>query len=380
MDFALDEDKLALQASAREFLRRECPPEFARQHDEQEVFPDELYKRIGGLGWTGLPFAKEFGGLDGDELDEALVTEALGYAMMPLAACFQVTLLTCGKTIRDIGSDEQKATWLPKLAAGEAYLSLGLTEPSAGSDAAQVRTRAERTSNGWLINGQKMFCTGADTSALIILIARTGAADSGYAGLSMFLLDPKTPGVEVQRLPKLGLRPYHTCVVYLQDVELPERALLGEENGAWNHIKSSLNRERIAVAAMVTGAAQAALDDAVAYAREREQFGVSIGTFQAIRHKLANMHIKVAQARLLTYRAAWLESQGQSSTRAASMAKVWATETCVEVANEGMRVLGGYSYMMEYSMQRHLRDALIHPIGAGTNEIQRNIIAKELQL
>jgi alkylation response protein AidB-like acyl-CoA dehydrogenase len=378
MDFDLSQEQAALRESARDYLAKKVPLDLARRHDEAETFPHEIYRGLGALGWPGLPFDEEHGGSAGDELDEALVVEQLGYAMMPLAACYLVTVLTCGKTIRDIGSPEQRARWLPRIADGSAYVSYALTEPSAGSDAASVRTTVRRTADGWRVNGQKMFCTGADMASVILLIGRTGSTADGRHGLSMFLVDPATPGITIQRLPKLGLKPYHTCVVFFDDVDLPADALLGTENGAWRYIVASLNRERIACAAMTLGTAQAALDYAVGYAKEREQFGVPIGSFQAVRHRLADAHVRVQQARLLTYRAAWLESTGRSSTRAASMAKVWATEACVDVAGDGMRVLGGYSYTMEHPMQRYLRDALIHPIGAGTNEIQRNIIAKEL--
>jgi len=378
MDFALSAEQTALRISARDYLAKKVPLDVARTADETETFPHEIYRGLGDLGWPGLPFDEEHGGSGGDAFDEALVVEQLGYAMMPLAACFLVTVLTCGKTIRDIGTPEQRQRWLPEISAGAAYVSYALTEPSAGSDAASVRTTAREMGTGWRINGQKMFCTGADMASVILLIARTGPPGSGRDGLSMFLVDPSTPGITIQRMPKLGLKPYHTCVVFFDDVDVPADALLGTENGAWRYIVASLNRERIACAAMTLGTAQAALDYAVAYAKEREQFGVPIGSFQAIRHRLANAHVRVQQARLLTYRAAWLEANGLSSTRAASMAKVWATEACVDVAGDGMRVLGGYSYTMEHPMQRYLRDALIHPIGAGTNEIQRNIIAKEL--
>ena len=380
MDLELDADKAALRDTARAFLARECPEDLARECDVSATFPHDLYRKLGEMGWTGIPFSEEYGGSPGDELDEAVVVEQLGYAMMPLAACFLVTILTCGKTIRDLGTAEQLARWIPPLAAGEAYVAYGLTEPDAGSDAASITTKAERTSAGWLVNGQKMFCTGADMADVLLLMARTGPRDSGRKGMSMFLLDPKAPGVSVTPLDKLGLRPYHTNVVFLRDVELPDDALLGDVDGAWQYLVRSLNRERIAAAAMCVGTAQAALDVAVAYAKERRQFGVPIGSFQAIKGKLANMHVRVDLARMLTHRAAWLEAQGESSTRAASMAKVWATEAAVDVAGDGMRVLGGYSYMMEYPMQRYLRDSLIHPIGAGTNEIQRNIIARELAL
>ncbi len=374
----LPAEKRELRDVAREFLANECPEEFARRCDENEEFPWDLFRRVGELGWTGIAFPEEYGGSDGDELDEVVVVEQMGYAMMPLAASFLVTVLTCGKTIRDLGTEEQKQRWLPMICRGEGLVAYALTEPEAGSDAASIRTRAERTAAGWLLNGQKVFCTGSGISELILVMARTGEPGSAQGGISMFLVDPKAAGVAHHKLPKLGLRPYPTYEIFFENVELPEDALLGEVNGAWRHLVKSLNRERIACAAMCTGTAQAALDYAIGYANGREQFGVPISTFQAIRHKLVDAYLKVDAARLLTYQAAWLETQGASSVAAASAAKVWATEAAVDVARDGMQVLGGYSYMLEYPMQRFLRDSLIHPIGAGTNEIQRNIIAKEI--
>jgi alkylation response protein AidB-like acyl-CoA dehydrogenase len=371
-------DKQELRDVARAFLAKECPEEFARSCDENEEFPWELFKKLGELGWTGIPFAEEYGGSEGDELDEVTVVEQMGYAMMPLAAAFLVTVMTCGKTIRDLGTEEQKQRWLPMICRGEGLVAYALTEPEAGSDASSIRTRAERTGDGWLLNGQKVFCTGSGISELLLVMARTGEAGSAHAGISMFLVDPKAAGVVHHKLPKLGLRPYPTYEIFFENVELPEDALLGEVDGAWRHLVKSLNRERIACAAMCTGTAQAALDYAIDYARGREQFGVPISSFQAIRHKLVDSYLQVDAARLLTYHAAWLETEGQSSVAAASAAKVWATEAAVDVSRDGMQVLGGYSYMLEYPMQRFLRDSLIHPIGAGTNEIQRNIIAKEI--
>jgi acyl-CoA dehydrogenase len=378
MDFDLPDDKRALQESAKAFLSKECPESFARACDDAERYPWELLARIGELGWTGVPFSEQHGGSEGDELDEAIIVEQLGYAMTPLAASFLVTVLTCGKTIRDLGTDAQRERWLPMISAGTGLIAYALTEPEHGSDAAHIRTSAKRTDGGWLLSGQKIFCTGAGMADVILVMARTGAPDSAHGGISMFLVDAKAQGVESQKLPKLGLKPYPTYSVFLDDVEVPEDALLGEVDGAWLHLVRSLNRERIACAAMCTGTAQAALDYAINYANEREQFGRPIGRFQSVRHRLADAHVKVDAARLLTYRAASLEAAGESSTRAASMAKVWATEAAVDVSRDGMQVLGGYSYMSEYPMQRYLRDSLIHPIGAGTNEIQRNIIAKEL--
>ena len=197
---------------------------------------------------------------------------------------------------------------------------------------------------------------------------------------SDLLFDPAAPGVTITPLAALGSRPYRTCAVSLDHLELPAEALLGEENNAWPYLISGLNQQRIAEAAMCTGAAQGALDAAIEYAKGPGRFGVPSAESQAVRHKLADAHVRVHQARLLTYRAAWLEANGRPSMRAASMAKVWASEAAIGVAGEGMRVLGGRGSLLDHPMQRYLRDSLASPVGAGTNEIQRDIIAKELKL
>jgi alkylation response protein AidB-like acyl-CoA dehydrogenase len=376
--FELPEEKRELRDTVRKFLERECPQSAAQEYDEHEEYPWELWRRIAKLGWTGIPFSIEDGGSEGDELDEAIIVEELAYAMMPFAASYLVTVLTCGKTIRDLGSDEQRKRWLPMISAGEGLIAFALTEPESGSDASSLRMRATPVDDGWILNGQKMFCTGAGIAKAIVVMARTGTPDSGSRGISAFLVDAETPGITCRKLAKLGLRPYPTYEVFFDDVHVREADVLGEVDGAWRHIVRSLNRERIACAAMCTGTAQAALDYAIGYVNERHQFGVPIGSFQAVRHRLVNAYMRVDAARMLTYRAAALELAGERPTAEASMAKVWATEAAVDVARDGMQVLGGYSYMLEYPMQRYLRDSLVHTIGAGANEIQRDIIAKEM--
>jgi alkylation response protein AidB-like acyl-CoA dehydrogenase len=379
-EFAPSPEQVALLESVRELLAKECTLDLARRHDETGTFPHGLYRRIAGLGWLGLPFGAAFGGMTGDEVDEALVVEQLGYSMLPLAACYLVTVLVCGKMIRDAGSDEQCRWWLPRIASGEAYVSCGLTESSGDSGSALVAARAERAGEGWLINGREVLCPAADMARAILLVARTGAQRPGSSGLSVFLFDPAAPGVTITPLAALGSRPYRTCAVSLDHLELPAEALLGEENNAWPYLISALNRQRIAEAAMCTGAAQSALDAAIEYAKGPGRFGVPSAESQAVRHRLADAHVRVHQARLLTYRAAWLEANGRPSVRAASMAKVWASEAAIGVAGEGMRVLGGRGSLLDHPMQRYLRDSLSSPVGAGTNEIQRDIIAKELKL
>jgi alkylation response protein AidB-like acyl-CoA dehydrogenase len=387
MELDLSARQIALRESVRELLARECTLEFARRHDEAGTFPHGLYRSAAALGWLGLPFGAACDGAAGDEVDEVLVVEQLGYAMAPLAACFLDTVLVCGKMIHDVGSDGQRRAWLPRIASGDAYISWGLAGvswglagPPAGPGAAPVAAGVQRTGGGWLVSGQEVFCAGADMASAIVLVVRTGTAEPGSGGLSMFLLDPAAPGVTVTPRPALGWRPYRLCAVCLDNVELPAEALLGEENGAGDCLVTALNRERIAVAAMCTGTAQAALDFTVGHVRGGRQPGVPAGVSQAVRHRLADAHVRVHQARLLTYRAAWLEANGQPSALAASMARVWAGEAATGVAGAGMHVLGGCSCLLEHPMQRYLRDSIMSSAGAGAGELQRDIIAKELKL
>jgi alkylation response protein AidB-like acyl-CoA dehydrogenase len=381
MRFDLADDKAALRAMAADFLARECDLEFARRHDEAGTFPADLYRKLGDLGWLGIPFAPEDGGSGGDALDEAIILEQLGRAMGPLASAFLISVLTCGKTIRDLATPGQRERWLPGLISGESMLAFALTEPQAGSDAAALRTRAVRAGPGWTLSGQKIFCTGATLARHLLVMARTDTDRAAARGtISMFVVDTDLPGLSITPIPKLGLHPYPSCMIFLDDVRLPADALLGALDGGWPHLTTSLNRERLAISAMCTGMAQAALDVARRYVTERHQFGRPLADFEAIRGHVASMTAAIEGARALTMRAAWLEAAGRPSTRAASMAKICSTEAAVDAARWGMQVLGGYSYTMEYPMQRFLRDALIHPIAGGSNEVQRNIIARDLEL
>lgn len=377
MQVDLPDDRRALRDMARDFLLDRCPPDRARALDEAGEFPHDLFRQMGALGWQGIPFAERFGGADGDAIDEAIVVEQLGRALGPLASAFVISVLTCGKTIRDLGTDEQRERWLPPIISGESLISFALTEPDAGSDAAAISSRATRTENGWVLNGQKIFCTGASISDRMLVMMRTGEGRSKNA-IGMFVVETDTPGVTIQTIPKLGLHPYPSCMIFFDDVQVDDDRRLGDPSAGWRHIVSSLNRERLAISAMCTGMAQAALDVAVPYAAERNQFGVPIDRFDAVRHLLARMVIMVEGARALMLRSAWLEAAGEPSTLAASLAKIRTTDASVDAARLGMQVLGGYSYTMEYPMQRFLRDALIHPIAGGSNEIQRNIVAQEL--
>jgi acyl-CoA dehydrogenase len=378
MPMRLTEEKWALREVAADFLAKACPLELARQHDEAGTFPMDVYERIGELGWQGIPFPEEYGGAAGDAIDETIVVEQLGRAMGPLASAYLISVMTCGKAIRDLGTPGQIDRWLRPVIEGKSLLAFALTEPNAGSDAAAITTRATKTGAGWQLSGQKMFCTGAPLADAILVAAKT-AQGAAKDSISIFILDVDAAGLQIDPIPMMGLHPYPSCILFLDEIELPDEALLGEENSAWLHLTTSLNRERLGVAAMCTGMAQAALDFAVPYVQQRKQFNVPVATFPAVRHHIAKMATMIDSARLLTYRAAELEAGGRPSTRAASIAKIRATDAAVEAARLGMRVLGGYGYAAEYPMERFMRDALVHPIAGGSNEIQHNIVAHALR-
>ncbi|CAN5257002.1 acyl-CoA dehydrogenase [soil metagenome] len=378
-EFTLSEDKVMLRDSARDYLAQTCDLETVRGWDEAGEFPMHVFREFGDMGWLGIPFPEEYGGTEGDEVDEALILSELGHALGPLASAFLISAMTCGKTIRDLGTPEQLQRWIPGICDGSIMFAYALTEPQAGSDAAAITTRAAHAENGWIITGEKVFCTGASLASHLLVMARvdTGSASDG-GGVGMFVVETNQPGVTVSDIPKLGLHTTPSASIHFDTVVVPDGSALGEPGKAWGHVTSSLNRERLAISAMCTGMAQAAVDVAVKYASEREQFGVTIDSFDAIQQHLAEMLIQVEGARALMMHAAYLESKGASSTRVASTAKLKATDAAVNTARLGMQVMGGYGYTNEFPMQRFLRDSLVHPIAGGSNEIQRNIISDSL--
>lgn len=379
VQFELDEEKSMLQEAARDFLRKNLGLEKARALDETGEFPLDVYREIALMGWLGIPFAEEYGGADGDPIDESIIMEELGRTMGPLASTYLISALTCGKTLRDIGTPEQRERWLTGIIDGSIIFAFALTEPQAGSDAAALLTRAVRDGDSWKINGQKIWSTGAGFATHLLLMARTDSRPGPERGdVGMFVVETDRAGLDIRSIPKLGLHPTPSCMIFLDDVTIPVENGVGDPAGAWKHVTASLNRERLAISAMCTGMAQAALDVAAQYAGERSQFRQTIESFDAVQQHLAHIIAGVENSRALMTKAAWLEANGQSSTRVASAAKVVSSDACVEAARRGMRVLGGNGYSKEYPMQRLLRDALIHPIAGGSNEIQKNIISDDL--
>jgi acyl-CoA dehydrogenase len=269
---------------------------------------------------------------------------------------------------------------LPRILRGEISFCFGLSEPNSGSDAAALTTRAKRTNDGYVISGQKIFTSGMDISEYCLLVTRTSTGIKKQQGITNFLVDTKMPGIDVRKIRTLGQRAIGTTQVFYDDVAVPESAVLGDVDNGWEAVDAYLWYERLCLSAARTGAACAAFDYALEYAKSRRQFGQPIGKFQAISHKLADMKVMLDVSRVMVYRFAWLMSQGKATREDAAVLKLYTGETYKSVSDMGLQILGGYGYCMEYPMQRFFRDSRLAVIGAGTSEIQRNIIARGLGL
>lgn len=378
MDFELSEQQRLMRDSLRSFLTRECPIEYVRACDEDERFPFELYDKLAAEGWLGLPIPEAYGGMGGSCTDLAVFLEEFARHFEAGANIFYTTVVIATDAITHFGTEEQKRELLPKLARGEIRFAFSLSEPNSGSDAASLRTRAVLEGDQWVINGQKMFCSCAQEADYILLMARSDAEAPKHKGITMFLLDPKTPGVEIRKLKKLGLKPMDLNEIFLSDVRLPKDAIIGAVNTGWGNALKTLDYERCCLSAVNVGAAQTVLDKSVAYTNEREQFGQKISSFQLTRAKLADMDMEIEAARLLLYRSANLVDRGIPNNKESAMANLYSSETYVRAALNGMRMMGGWGYLMEFDMQRHFRDSKLAEIGGGTSEILRIIISREI--
>ncbi len=378
MDFDLTDSQKAMRAALDGFLQRECPIEYVRECDEAERFPHELFTKLAAQGWLGIPIAEEYGGTGGSCTDLAVFLETLAGHFEAAANIYYTTIVIAADAIGHFGSEEQKQALLPRLARGEIRFAFSLSEPNSGSDAASLRTKAVPDDQGWLINGQKMFCSCADEADYILLMARSDPDAPKHDGITMFLLDPKTPGVEIRRLKKLGLKPMSLTEIFLTDVRLPADAMIGAPHRGWRNVLKTLDYERCCLSAVNVGAAQSCLDKALTYTQEREQFGQKISSFQLTRAKLADMEMEIDAARLLLYRSAWLVDRGVPNNKESAIANLASSETYVRAAMNGMRLMGGWGYLMEFDMQRHFRDSKLAEIGGGTSEILRIVISREM--
>jgi alkylation response protein AidB-like acyl-CoA dehydrogenase len=375
MDFSLTDEQILLRESIAKLMARHAPPEVVRRLDREAAYPYALYDAWVEAGLIGLPFPEELGGLGGSVLDMVIVAEEISKVSADLFMCFGGNVF-CGLNVARKGSAAQKTHWIPKLLAGEVRMAIGISEPGAGSDVGALTTSAVRDGDHYVVNGQKLWTSGAGAKNTVMSVyLRTDPAAHYREGLSLLLIDNDAPGVEMRKLDMLGRRCTGTYEVFFRDVRVPADRLVGGENKGWDCLLSGLQVERITSAAGNCGAAQACIDLAVAYARERTQFGRPIGSNQAIAHALADMQSEIEATRALMWFAAWKVATGQDALREISMAKLLSSEAYAKAANLGMQVMGGYGYSMEYDMQRHYRDSRAATIAAGTSQMQRNTIA-----
>ncbi|GGW35532.1 acyl-CoA dehydrogenase family protein [Streptomyces xantholiticus] len=377
MNLELGEERTAVRQLAKDFVDREISPHVV-EWDRAEDVDRGIVQKLGALGFLGLTIEEEYGGCGGDHLSYCLVTEELGRGDSSVRGIVSVSLGLVSKTIAAYGTEDQKLHWLPRLTAGEALGCFGLTEPGTGSDAGSLTTRAVRDGGDWVINGSKMFITNGTWADVVLLFARTDDAP-GHKGVSAFLVPTDTPGLTRRTIHgKLGLRGQATAELVLEDVRVPESALLGPEGKGFSIAMSALAKGRMSVAAGCVGIAQAALDAAVGYAKEREQFGRSIAHYQLVQELLSDIAVDVDAARLLTWRVADLIDRGQDFATAASKAKLFASEAAVRAANNALQVFGGYGYIDEYPVGKLLRDARVMTLYEGTSQIQKLIIGRAL--
>lgn len=375
MNFDLPDDHELIRRTVRDFAEQEVAP-VAEELDRTKAFPYAIVKQLGELGLMGIPFPEEYGGAGADSLAYALAVEELTRvdSSVAITLCAHTSLGT--QPIYLFGTEEQKREWLPKLTSGEILGAFGLTEPEAGSDAGNVRTRASLGDEGWTINGTKQFITnaGTDISGVVCITARTGEDE-----ISNLIVPNGTPGYEQgEPYRKMGWNASDTRPLTFEDCVVPEENLLGPRGGGFKQFLHVLDIGRIGVAAMGVGLAQGALDQALAYAKERRAFGKPISKYQAIQGKLADMATEIEAARFLVYKAAWLKDQGRNFTLTAAQAKLKTGRLAVRCAEEAVQIHGGYGYIEEYPVCRMYRDAKILTIGEGTDEVQQMVIARGL--
>jgi alkylation response protein AidB-like acyl-CoA dehydrogenase len=374
MDLALTEEQRSFQALAREFLDREVVPHRAAW-DRAESVDTAIVPKLGELGFFGLTIPEEYGGLGGDYITYCIGMEELGRADSSVRGIVSVSMGLVGKVILSHGTEEQRQEWLPPIARGETLACFGLTEPDTGSDAANLTTRAVRDGGDYVLNGQKMFITNATWADLCLVFARTGGP--GPRGVSAFLVPTRTPGFEAREIKgKLGLRGQATAEIFLTDVRVPESARLGAEGEGFTIAMQSLDKGRVSVGAGCVGIIQGCLEAVVGYAKQRQQFGRPLASFQLVQDMIAEMSVDADAARLLVWRAADLIERGEPFGVAASKAKYFASEAAVRAANLAIQAFGGYGYIDEYPVQKYMRDARVMTLYEGTSQVQKLLIGR----
>ncbi|WP_207588672.1 acyl-CoA dehydrogenase family protein [Halomontanus rarus] len=378
MDFGLSDEQRQIREEVRRFAENEIEP-IAREYDVEEKFPHEVHEKAAEMGLTGPYIPIEYGGAGYSILDTTLIVEELFASDPGIALSISASSFGC-EAIMEFGTEDQKERFLEPVALGEKISGAAISEPDTGSDVSSVSTTAEKDGDEWVINGTKMWITNGTVGDFFVVLCKTDPdAEGRYNGFSQIIVESDRDGFSAEKITgKLGIRASDTAELVFDDVRVPEENLVGTRDAAFLQQMQFFDQTRTAVAAQGVGIAKGACEAALEYAQDREQFGKSISEFQAIQHKLADMHTRTEAARMLTYKSAWKVDQGEDITRLASMAKEYASRVAVDVADEAVQIHGGAGYVNDFPVERFYRDAKITQIYEGTTEIQKNIIAREL--
>ena len=380
MDFTESDVVRELRNTMERFVAQEMPRSLVAKWDKENYFPRDVFRKLAELGVLGLTVPEEYGGVGRDIVATMVVIEELSRRSLAVAVPYIMAACYAGMNLEECATEEQKRALLPRVVDGSLIFAYGFTEPDVGADLASVKTRAERVGNMVRINGAKRFCSGAAMSDYIYTLVRTGPEDARYKNLSFVLVPPTTRGITITTIEGLGMKGAATTDVTFEDVEVPMWNVIGGEDG-WNRgwsmlVGPGLDVEKLEVAAIGLGIARAAFDDAWEYAFQRKQFGKTIGNYQSIQHKLADMKTQVHAASLMVYHAAWMVNNRTPAGVETSMAKLFASEMAKSVALESQTILGAYGYVKDFDTERYVRDALLLPIIGGSSAVQRNNIFK----
>ncbi|GKW44331.1 acyl-CoA dehydrogenase [Planococcus sp. NCCP-2050] len=377
MNFDLTQEQQMIKKTIKEFADKVVAPG-AIDRDRTNEFPKEIFKQLSDMGMMGLPFDEKYGGAGADTTSFAIVTEELSRACASTGITYSAHISLGGAPLNLFGTDEQKEKYLAPICSGESFGAFGLTEPNAGSDAGGTETRAVEDGDDWVINGSKVYITNASYAKHLAITAITGM-ENGKKEISAIIVPTDAEGFTIiDNYEKMGLHASNTTELVLENVRVPKENLLGKRGEGFKQFLVTLDGGRIGIAAMAVGIAQAAFNRALNYSKERKQFGKSLSEFQITQFKLADMALKIELARNMVYKAAWLKDQGRPFTKEASMAKLYASEISMEVADEAIQIHGGYGYMKEYEVERYMRDAKLLEIGEGTSEVQKMVIARQI--
>lgn len=378
MDFQFNDEQRVWRDTLHRFMEREVGREYTREHDESREFPVEAYQKIADNGWLGILVPEKFGGLEADPVMYAIFCEAIAKYSLDTAACIMTSMFTATNIVTH-GTDAQRDAYLGDFLQGKHLFAVSISEPGAGSDAAAVITKAERAGDEWVINGNKLWCSGAHLpNTTITVLAKTG--EDRHKNLSLILVPNTAPGVEIRKLPTQVRRSLGTTEIFFDNVRVPVDNIIGEVNRGWDYIGEHLEYERLSLAASYIGNARTALDDTIEYTKGRTQFGRPLSSFQVLKHRMAENEAEVEAGRLLVYNAASKMARGERAIKEVSMAKAFAADVAFKVATNGMQALGGYAQLPEYDMERYFREAKHAMVGGGAQEIQRTIVAREMQL